>query len=130
MSLIGFPNRTAHSLFIALAGKVPAGTTPGLDRLLAEHVPASVLRGVAIFSDTPAADQVLALEQLGLTVQPMRHAPLADVTGTVGAMKAAVEQGIAIDVYLDERSEDTRSSVYRRRQAGWDAFPHVASVAV
>jgi hypothetical protein len=109
-------NPTAYSLLLALAGRVPAGSTPGLDRLLAEqNFPASV-RGVAIFTAIPTADQVRALEDLGLAVNPMQYVALADVTGPVSAMEAAVRRGIATDVHLDERVE-SRNPAYRVRRS-------------
>ena len=130
MSLTGVPNRTAYSVLLALAGKVPAGTTPGLNRLLAEYDLASPVRAIATFTARPTADQVDALEHLGLTVRPMQHVPLADVTGSVSAMQAAVEHGIATDVYLDERTEDASVGVYRRRHAAWGVLPRVASLVL
>jgi hypothetical protein len=96
-------NPTAYSLLLALAGRVPAGSTPGLNRLLAEQDLPSSVRGVATFTAIPTADQVRALEELGLAVDPMRYVALADVTGPVSAMEAAVQRGIATDVHLDER---------------------------
>jgi hypothetical protein len=93
---------TAYSLLLALAGRVPAGTTPGLNRLLAEQDPGSTTRGVATFRAVPTAEQVCALEELGLAVQPMQYVAMANVAGPVGAMQAAVAEGIATDVYLDE----------------------------
>lgn len=99
---------TAYSLLLALAGKVPAGTTPGLNRLLAEQDPSSTTRGVATFGAVPTAEQVRALEELGLTVQPMHSIGLADVAGPVRAMQASVAAGIATDVYLDERVPDSQ----------------------
>src|SRR5215213_10932911 len=62
-------NRTAYSLLLALSGRVPAGTTPGLDGLLAEQDPDSTIRGVATFAAVPTVEQVRALEELGLAVQ-------------------------------------------------------------
>jgi hypothetical protein len=99
-------NRTAHSLLLALAGRVPAGTTPGLNHLLAEHDPDGTIRGVATFAAVPTVEQIRALEKLGLAVQPMYHVALANVAGPVSAMQAAVAEGVATDVYLDERAPD------------------------
>jgi hypothetical protein len=101
-------NPTAYSLLLALSGRVPAGTTPGLDRLLAEQDPDGTIRGVAVFGAVPTAEQVRGLERLGLAVQPMQYVALADVAGPVRAMQAAVVEGIAADVYLDERPQDRK----------------------
>lgn len=114
MSLI---NRTAFSLLLALSGRVPAGTTPGLNRLLAEQDPDSTTRGVAVFTAVPTPEQVRALEKLGLEVEPMQCVALADVAGPVSAMQAAVAAGIATDVYLDERGTDSKSARPARRFA-------------
>ncbi len=101
-------NRTAFSLLLALAGRVPAGATPGLDRLLDVQEPGSTTHGFATFDAVPTAEQVRALEALGLSVQPMHHVALAKVAGPVSAMQAAVAQGIATDVHLNELERDTK----------------------
>jgi hypothetical protein len=106
---------TAHSLLLALAGRVPAGTTPGLDRLLAEQDPGSTTEGVATFNAVPTAEQVRALEKLGLAVQPMQYVALANVAGPVSAMQAAVAQGVATDVYLDELARDRKPVCHAHR---------------
>jgi serine protease AprX len=56
--------------------------------------------------------QVAALEELGLTVQPLTRLPLALVAGTPGQLAATVTSGIGRDVYPDERLDylDTASS--------------------
>jgi serine protease AprX len=84
----------------------------GLSRLLAAHEPTAVTRGIATFDAVPSALQVGALRTLGLEVQPMKHVPLALVSGPVAAMQAAVGGGTARDVYPDEPIElfDTASS--------------------
>jgi serine protease AprX len=69
-----------------------------------------VQRGIATFAATPTVDQVDALRDLGLTVQPMKSLPLVLVAGPAGALAEAA--GIAQDVYPDERLEylDTAST--------------------
>ncbi|HVE69783.1 MAG TPA: S8 family serine peptidase [Thermoanaerobaculia bacterium] len=86
--------------------------TPGLSRLLAAHELALSVRGIATFDAVPTTEQVRALQALGLAVQPMRHVALANVAGPVGAMQSAVANGLATDVYPDERIAlfDTASS--------------------
>jgi serine protease AprX len=64
-----------------------------------------VTRGIATFGAVPAAWRVRALRELGLTVQPMKHLPLALVRGTFPAQLAAVERGLVQDVYPDEAVE-------------------------
>jgi len=90
------------------------GETPiGLSRLLAAFgSSAEAVRGIATFDGVPSGAQVAGLEALGLTVQPMRHVPLALVLGTPLAMEAAVSTGAAQDVYPDEAIQlfDTASS--------------------
>lgn len=94
----------------AATAPVPAGVHLGLDRLLADGTPNH--RAIVRFDAVPGVAQVAALEALGLTVQPMRHLPLALVEGPVAAMVESVASGIGIDVYPDERLEllDTPSS--------------------
>jgi serine protease AprX len=86
--------------------------TPGLARLLAAHDGTVAVRGVATFEAAPSAAQVGALQALGLAVQPMKHVALANVFGSVSAMQSAVANGLATDIYPDERIElfDTASS--------------------
>ena len=93
-------------------GSTLAVAPTGLSQLLAAHGPSVVTRGIAEFAAVPTATQVAALEAVGLTVQPMRHVPLALVLGTVGSMQAAVTSGAADDVYPDDPIEllDTTSS--------------------
>ncbi|HYC94038.1 MAG TPA: S8 family serine peptidase [Thermoanaerobaculia bacterium] len=89
-----------------------AEPAPGLSRLLAAYPLTSSVRGIATFTEIPAAEQVAALRQLGLAVQPMKHVPLANVVGSVAAMQDAVAGGVVTDVYPDERIQlfDTASS--------------------
>ena len=97
----------------ARALSLPGGLPTGISSLLAStSVGAASLRGIATFDTVPTALQVVALENLGLVVQPMRHVPLALVSGPVTAMQAAVVNGTANDVYPDEPIEllDTASS--------------------
>jgi serine protease AprX len=85
----------------------------GLSSLIAAHGDATgAVRGIATFDAVPTAGQVGALEGMGLTVQPMKHVPLALVVGPVATLQAAVTTGAARDVYPDEPIElfDTASS--------------------
>jgi serine protease AprX len=99
---------------LALAAEAQdAQLTPGLTRLLAAHeLTTAPIRGIATFDSIPTAERVAALRQLGLAVQPMKHVALANVVGPVSAMQSAVANGVAVDVYPDERIElfDTASS--------------------
>lgn len=109
-------------LAIALAGALTAGVPTaravelavptGLSQLLTTYPPAKVTQGIAEFAGVPSSRQVAALETLGLAVQPMRHVPLALVSGAVAAMQAAVTTGAAEDVYPDRAIQllDTASS--------------------
>ncbi len=87
-------------------GSLPPGEpTVGLDRLTASTSPLSVVRGIATFDATPTALDVAALKAHGLTVQPMKHLPLALVRGTLQSMSSAVAGGAANDVYPDDKIE-------------------------
>ena len=87
-------------------GSLPPGEpTVGLDRLTATSSPVSIVRGIATLDAAPTALDVAALQAHGLTVQPMKHLPLALVRGPVQSMKGAVMGGAANDVYPDERIE-------------------------
>ena len=89
-------------LSAAAPASLPAGEpTVGLDQLTAAYSPLTVVTGIATFDSTPTATGVAALKALGLTVQPMKHLPLALVRGTAQAMEAAVRGGTANDVYPD-----------------------------
>jgi serine protease AprX len=109
----------AGATSLDLVGSLPVG----LSRLLTSGTPTG--RGIATFDAVPTASQVQALQSLGLTVQPMRHLPLALVAGPVSTMQAAVTTGAATDVYPDERIQllDTASSdsmgSAQLRAAGW-----------
>jgi serine protease AprX len=87
-------------------GSLPAGEpTLGLDRLDAASAPLTVVRGIATLDAAPTAVDVAALNAHGLTVQPMKHLPLALVRGPVLSMVAAVQGGTANDVYPDTKIE-------------------------
>jgi serine protease AprX len=87
----------------AALGSLPSGEpTVGLARLDASASPLTVVRGIATFDAAPTAAQVAALKAAGLTVQPLKHLPLALVRGTVQSMDAAVRGGTANDVYPDD----------------------------
>jgi serine protease AprX len=102
-------------LAVAVGGPRTAAlvaTPTGLSQLLTTYAPSAAVRGIAEFGAVPTAGQVAALGGLGLVVQPMRHVPLALVSGTVASMQAAVTAGVADDVYPDTAIEllDTASS--------------------
>ncbi len=90
--------------------ETPTPHRTGLDRLLATD--AASARGIATFGAVPTADQVAALRDLGLAVQPMERLPLAIVDGSLADLTTAVSTGLARDVYPDERLayHDTASS--------------------
>ncbi len=88
---------------VALGSSTAVSPTVGLDRVDASFSPAAVARGIATFDAVPAAGTVAALQALGLTVQPMKHLPLALVRGPVASIDAAVHGGVANDVYPDDR---------------------------
>jgi serine protease AprX len=90
----------------AAQASLPAGEpTMGIDRLGAAHAPAAVVRGIATFDSAPTSLDVAALQAHGLTVQPMKHLPLALVRGSVQSLTAAVGLGVANDVYPDDPIE-------------------------
>jgi serine protease AprX len=99
----------ALSVFVpggSAVGSLPPGEpTVGLDRLTATASPLTVVRGIATFDSPPTEFDVGALRAHGLTVQPMKHLPLALVRGTVQSMSSAVAAGAANDVYPDDRVE-------------------------
>ncbi len=98
----------------ATPGAATAATTvtdrPGLQLLLGDSAPRGL--GIATFDSVPTTSQVDALVAHGLVVQPMKALPLAIVGGTDAAMRGAVADGVALDVYPDERLayDDTASS--------------------
>ena len=86
--------------------ELPAGEpTVGIDRLAAGHSSLTVVRGIATFDTAPTALDIAALQSHGLTVQPMKHLPLALVRGTVGSTEGAVALGAANDIYPDDPIE-------------------------
>ena len=97
----------------------------GLSALLSGHSLTDVTRGIAVFPAVPTASQANALNNLGLTVQPMTKVRLALVAGKVSAMQRAVTSGVALDVYPDRSIEllDTKSAnamgAASLRAAGW-----------
>jgi serine protease AprX len=96
---VGIPAR-------GVGGRLESSHRPiGLSRLLAGHPADAVTRGIATFDAVPRSAQVRALKALGLTVQPMKHLPLALLRGPVAAMARTVTAGIANDVYPEERIE-------------------------
>jgi len=101
---------TATLALVPAEASTVAAPHPGLTRLLHEGTPSG--RAVATFSAVPTASQVAGLRGLGLAVQPMKHLPLAIVSGPVSTLTRAVTSGEARDVYPDERLQllDTASS--------------------
>jgi serine protease AprX len=99
----------------------PAVVPVGLTRLLADAT--GTTTGIATFDAVPSTSVTSALQRLGLTVQPMRHLPLALVRGPVGALTTAVTSGVARDVYPNDRIEllDTGSSNAMGGAAAWAA---------
>ncbi|MCU1487501.1 MAG: peptidase and in, kexin, sedolisin [Actinomycetia bacterium] len=95
---------------------LPVAPTPvGLTRLVATaggSTTGGSTTGIATFDAVPTAAVTSALRGLGLTVQPMKHLPLALVRGPVAALRSAVTTGVADDVYPDDRLQylDTESS--------------------
>src|SRR6476660_9516555 len=71
-----------------LPSALDVGANPGLTALLTNSDPTTHVRGIAEFSSVPTAAQVAALKGLGLTVQAMKHVPLALVSGTVAQMQS------------------------------------------
>src|SRR6187549_3958567 len=75
---------TAALMSNAVPGASAAtATTRGLSQLLATKALTDVTRGIAVFSSVPTASQANALNNLGLTVQPMHKVRLALVKGRV-----------------------------------------------
>lgn len=107
----GIPAATASTtgLLDPDAATVVEGLTPGLARLADVTGPTT---GIATTGAVPTGALTGALEQLGLTVQPMEHLPLAIVQGPVELMRTAVATGLVADVYPNESIElfDTASS--------------------
>lgn len=93
-----------------LLGSADVAARPGLSRLLT--LGSDSPRAIATFDSIPSAQRVGALRALGLTVQPMKHVPLAVVSGPVPVLRQAVALGFAKDVYPDDRIEllDTTSA--------------------
>ena len=89
----------------AHASLPPGDPTVGIDRLSAGQSSLAVVRGIATFDSVPTAVDVAALKSHGLTVQPMKHLPLALVRGTVQSMESAVALGHANDIYPDDQIE-------------------------
>ena len=92
-------------LTLALASSALAAVSyPGLSLLAIWPLNAGGnAEGVMTFSQVPTADQIAAISGLGLRVQAMKKLPLALAIGPRSAMVAAVQQGLANDVYPNER---------------------------
>lgn len=108
----------ALAVALLISAIIPAAATAataiptGLTQILAVNAPTTVARGIAEFSAIPSTSQIASLKSLGLTVQPMHKVRLALVKGPVSAMKRAVTNGVALDVYPDDPIQllDTASS--------------------
>lgn len=92
-------------LSVLLSGSALAQTQPGLARLAT--APGNTYGshdGVATFGGAiPSAAQLDGLRALGLQVQGLSHLPLALMRGPRPAMVEAVKQGLASDVYPNDR---------------------------
>src|SRR5256885_9227825 len=95
---------------VAVAGSrvtfaTAAQTLNGLSRLSATTThPDGSIDGIATFGGAmPTANQLDALRALGITVQGFQNLPLALLRGPLTAMTRAVDNGIATDVYPNER---------------------------
>lgn len=88
---------------VTLLASFAASATPlGLKAIQASKIPEGhVIRVVAMLDQVPAAAEVAALEALGLTVQPLKHLPMALTQGTREQIVSAVAEGVARDMYLD-----------------------------
>lgn len=86
------------------SGSLPAAPLSELAGLDAPGESLAV-RGIATLDGVPTADDVDRLRAAGLTVQPLRHLPLALVRGSLDEIDAAVRSGAANDVYADEPIE-------------------------
>jgi serine protease AprX len=105
VAVVGALTALLSSGAVAFGGAAASAPTPGLDRLDSVDPKVSVVRGIATFDGVPTAAQAAALQAVGLTVQPLKHLPLALVQGTVAQMRAAVGGGTAKDVYPDDPIE-------------------------
>ncbi len=80
------------------------GAQRGVDAVAAMPAAATDrLPAVATFGRGAAAKAQGPLAALGLGVVPLRNLPLALVSGTKAQLKAAVAEGLAADVYPDQR---------------------------
>jgi serine protease AprX len=94
----------ALTLSVGSVAAAPTGNSApnGLSALRAANKSTASVRGIATFDGVPKRAEVKALRRLGLTVNPMKNVSLAIVYGKVSAMNAAVNRGIANDVYPDD----------------------------
>src|SRR3954466_2337235 len=103
----------ASGVVHASASTTAALTSPpiGLTRLLAAH-PTGPVVGIASLDAVPDSAAVARLRAVGLQVQPMKHLPLAIVSGSAASLQQAITTGAANDVYPDEHVQllDTASS--------------------
>lgn len=103
----GRSRRSLVVLMLSLFGLTPvtvaaSGGLPGLQALQASIIPEDhPVRAVVMLAQAPDASQLESLRSLGLTVQGLRHLPMALTRGTVAQLESAVVTGLARDVYLD-----------------------------
>lgn len=98
----------AVSAFVALVlslcatPMVAAASLPGLRAIQASIIPADhAVRAVVMLDAVADESQLEALRSLGLTVQGLRHLPMALVRGTVAELESVLVTGLGKDVYLD-----------------------------
>ena len=93
--------RFSLSIIILLCAVQAAVAGPGATRVAA--LPDGIHMAVATFDAPPTAAQQQALQSLGLAVQRLEHLPLAIVRGSKAQILSAVSNGVANDVYRDDR---------------------------
>jgi len=96
----------AVAVSIILAGPAAAAATglpPGLRAIAESGLPdTEPVLAVAMLGRVPAAEDVAALQDLGLVAQPLKHLPMVLTKGTVPQLLRAVATGAARDMYLDQ----------------------------
>ncbi len=87
-----------------MALQAAQASTPGLRAINQSQIPAQeTIRAVAMLDRTPTPADVEALAELGLITQGLKHLPMVLTKGTVAQLRQAVAQGLARDVYLDQK---------------------------
>lgn len=96
VALAAFSLNTSASLSLQLP--------PGLRALVQSQIPVTeAVRGIVMLNAVPSEDDVTALRGLGLQVRPLRHLPMVLAQGTPTQLLSAFQQGVARDVYLDQK---------------------------